>query len=337
MPGRSVRVALIAALCGAFAAPQGAQAWNAPGHQAIALAGFERLDADTRRLVLADLSAHPRFQADIATLAQDDLGAGALFAAAATWPDVARGFQHLSWWRGWQRAGLVERFHRGRWHYVNFAVYLTPADANLAIADPAPRQDFRSADAQPRHILEALALARATLAAGNDGAAAATQRGLMLAWALHLIGDSHQPLHAVALFSRTRWPRGDRGGNDVTVSVPGFAGPLTLHYFWDQALLAAADPARLRALARRLVRAQSAVGVDTRPVVWLRESARAGEHSVYGPLREQLVRSPSVRLDDAYVARARSTAQARGALAAARTAAWLQDAYRARTMGAGRE
>ena len=49
---------------------------------------------------------------------------------------------------------------------------------------------------------------------GSDPA----KRGIALSWLFHLIGDVHQPLHAVQLFTR-EYPKGDRSGGDFCVRV----------------------------------------------------------------------------------------------------------------------
>lgn len=48
----------------------------------------------------------------------------------------------------------------------------------------------------------------------------------VLPWLLHLIGDIHQPLHAMQRFDRLR-PNGDRGGNEIELRTGN------LHAYWD--------------------------------------------------------------------------------------------------------
>ena len=55
-----------------------------------------------------------------------------------------------------------------------------------------------------------------------------------LGWLLHLVGDLHQPMHAVNGISATL-PEGDRGGN--LVEIKGATdGASELHAFWDEVL-----------------------------------------------------------------------------------------------------
>jgi hypothetical protein len=65
---------------------------------------------------------------------------------------------------------------------------------------------------------------------------------------MHLVGDIHQPLHAVSRFTH-ELPQGDLGGNRVRLCAPPCR--LKLHYFWDAAL-GFGTPAEVLALPRRL-------------------------------------------------------------------------------------
>ena len=47
---------------------------------------------------------------------------------------------------------------------------------------------------------------------------------------MHLMGDIHQPLHNIRLFSQN-FPRGDSGGNAIPIKYQGILG--NLHEFWD--------------------------------------------------------------------------------------------------------
>jgi hypothetical protein len=112
-----------------------------------------------------------------------------------------------------------------------------PASQRKIQAELARRHPERAAKAAepgwltpigPDEIRPALAWASRTLQSRSLPAA---QRALALSWLLHLVGDAHQPLHAVALFNAGRFEFGDRGGNEIL--VPG-QGPL--HRVWDALL-----------------------------------------------------------------------------------------------------
>jgi hypothetical protein len=59
-------------------------------------------------------------------------------------------------------------------------------------------------------------------------------RAFALSWLLHLIGDSHQPLHCTSLFSENYFTQGDRGGNDILIQGQGRIS--NLHWYWDSRL-----------------------------------------------------------------------------------------------------
>jgi hypothetical protein len=70
-----------------------------------------------------------------------------------------------------------------------------------------------------------------------------------LAWVLHLVGDIHQPLHAVSRFTH-QLPQGDLGGNRVRLCDP--ACRQELHFVWDQALGRGTPTEALALAGRRL-------------------------------------------------------------------------------------
>ena len=56
-----------------------------------------------------------------------------------------------------------------------------------------------------------------------------------LRFIIHFVGDIHQPLHCTTRVDSAH-PEGDRGGNLVSIKIPGQNGKLTksnLHSFWD--------------------------------------------------------------------------------------------------------
>ena len=50
---------------------------------------------------------------------------------------------------------------------------------------------------------------------------------------MHLVGDIHQPLHAISMYSED-FPDGDRGGNSIVVRENDIV--MRLHAYWDGAL-----------------------------------------------------------------------------------------------------
>jgi len=220
------------------------------------------------------------------------------------------------------RDGLVKRYHRGNWHYINLPAYLTRADQKLSIKDPT-KPSRKNRNREPSDVLTALTFMRAELASPETSVA---DKGLWISWALHLIADSHQPLHTTAMFSKRRWPRGDRGGNDVKIAGSGKKDRLdSLHYFWDSAISNRRKPREIEALVTVFEKQTipAVVENEAEPVMWVREGNRLAEEAVYGPLRTQLVDSPVVNITHEYTRQAHAAALKRAALAARRTALWL--------------
>jgi S1/P1 Nuclease len=59
------------------------------------------------------------------------------------------------------------------------------------------------------------------------------------------VGDIHQPLHTVQLFT-VDYPQGDRGGNEICVRVTQTGQPMDLHRFWDGVITSSSNVTRLR-------------------------------------------------------------------------------------------
>ena len=75
----------------------------------------------------------------------------------------------------------------------------------------------------------------------NDG----ERKAIALAWHFHLVGDIHQPLHAVQLFT-VDYPNGDRGGNEICIRVTQTGQSMDLHRFWDGVITSSSNVTRLR-------------------------------------------------------------------------------------------
>src|SRR5262245_28466716 len=91
------------------------------------------------------------------------------------------------------------------------------------------------------NILMAMAENQRIVANDND----AGRRAIALAWLFHLVGDIHQPLHTVQLFTY-EYPKGDRGGNEICVRVTQAGQPMDLHRFWDGVITSSQNLTRLR-------------------------------------------------------------------------------------------
>jgi len=147
-----------------------------------------------------------------------------------------------------------------KWHYINFP--FKPAGEPEDIKPLAPDQD---------NILSALAENRRIV----KSQVSADQRAIALAWLFHLVGDVHQPLHTVQLFTR-EYPHGDRGGNEVCIRLAPGRAPLDLHRLWDGLITSTNNVGRLRNIATELLSKFSRVGLreldQKQPDAWAKES-----------------------------------------------------------------
>lgn len=269
------RAALSMLLAVALAAPPAA-AWNDHGHMLSAAIAWQVMDRPARRAAIRALRAHPRFHEDFLRWRPAAIAGGAamdewLFLRASIWPDLARGLPER------QR----DRFHRGRWHYINQPLFISPGQARRlrgTLIDEL-RLDRVPADPREMNAVQAYRVALGTLGRPD---ARADERGLRLSWLIHIAGDLHQPLHTVSLYHRPAFADGDRGGNLERVDAE-----TTLHALWDGALGEARDVPSLRAAAARLL-ADPALAAETRaharetdPEVWLAEGLRIASEDVY--------------------------------------------------------
>jgi hypothetical protein len=341
--GRHLAHAIVAALLGASVLLRAgaALAWNASGHMQIALVAYAALPTEVATRLAALLRQHPRFEQDFAPQLPRELSSDAerdrwIFAHAAVWPDLVRDMPGLS---------------HPTWHYVNLELRLlegglnTCREAKRAFARSGHTQASGPIPGGPETILDALPRLHQEL---QDPARSASERALSLSWLLHLVGDAHQPLHAVALFSERRFPSGDRGGNEILLRGRG-----SLHRVWDGLL---GEEVSLAALDRE-VRALSLLPVaargrePTRPpadfAAWIDESCALARSHAYVPALLSVVSAaprgkthrpaaaaegtpapvepkPEVALVDAYVGAARLAARRRAAQAGARLVALLR-------------
>jgi len=150
---------------------------------AIAYRILENDSPRTVSVIKTLLENHPwyadRWRDDVEKLAESQRGE-MLFMLAARWADDIR-----------MQAKLQRET---KWHSINF--HFKPAGETEDIKPLAPHPD---------NILSALAENQRRV----KSQVSADQRAIALAWLLHLVGDIHQPLHTVQLFSR-EYPHGDR-------------------------------------------------------------------------------------------------------------------------------
>lgn len=125
--------------------------------------------------------------------------------------EYKRHFVPASVWMDDTKARGLRAFNR--WHYINI-----PYNAEALAEVP---------DAPDENIIVALESMAKTLA---NKRASDFEKAFALRVLLHLVGDIHQPFHAVGRISE-KYPDGDWGGNRTPVA--GIPGIRNIHAFWD--------------------------------------------------------------------------------------------------------
>jgi hypothetical protein len=201
-----------------------ALAWNSVGHMAVAKLAYDRLDDGQKLRVTKLLRQHPHYDEFLAKNRPEGVDAGEwAFLRASTWPDWVRPR------RNDPRGDAVTKYNRPEDHYVD-KPFVLPADEALFAG-----RDLRPGPSR-RTILKGLAERLNELKAPDTPD---RDKAVALCWLLHLVGDIHQPLHCVSLFSaQFQGEGGDQGGNLFGLRVGGH--PTKLHLFWD--LLPGDDP-----------------------------------------------------------------------------------------------
>jgi hypothetical protein len=197
-----------------------ARAWNAVGHMAIARIAYGEMDRDLQARLDKLLQAHPHYRSFLIAARPDGVSEREwAFMRASIWPDWVRS----------KFPGVIPEpntFNSPPEHYVNLP-FIKPADKDLLKLD-----EDKLREKLPRENVLTSLERRVTLA-GSDA-----EKAINLCWALHLIGDLHQPLHAVSFYCK-ELPDGDRGGNLIGIRTK--EGGYNLHAYWDD--LMGRDPA----------------------------------------------------------------------------------------------
>ena len=279
-----------------FVTPPSSYAWNYTGHRVIASIAYRQLDDQTKRKIAEVLKKHPAYAelwANRPTNGPDEILN--LLWNASVFPDDARS-------EPWRRYG------RSLAHYVNYRVL---GDQGNKVEPPV----------QGENILNSYV---AHLRQIQNSRTSVEDKALHLSWVFHQAGDIHQPLHAVARFSKAL-PQGDRGGNEVHIPNPRGRGERgnNLHAYWDDLLGTDQDPAAIEKLAEKLVKEYPQAGfvnelAKTNIRDWAEESVQISLKTVYNNLDPEITRFVDVPVG--YDADARRAARRRVALAGYRLA-----------------
>jgi hypothetical protein len=314
LPGRRVGqsrgllwLGLLSVLCVGQGWPGSASAWDNFGHMTVAAVAWQHLTPAARAQTTKLLRLNPDYALWVSHEAPDQQDVIA-FLRASTWPDAIKheaGYIDDGEHPGpdaSQNIGYEDLREHRYWHYVD--VPFSP-DGTPLPGIPTPNAATRIADF--RRVLA-------------DRAARDSLRSYDLVWLLHLVGDIHQPLHAVSRFTR-ELPEGDMGGNRIRLC----AWPCReeLHFFWDD-VVGRGGPTEALALARELRTPAMNKMADTRVQDWVDESGQIARRIVYAPPIGP--GAGPYALTPAYRERARLIARDQVALAGRRLAALLNTA-----------
>lgn len=294
-------------------------AWGPIGHMTVTYVGYQKLTPAAKARVRDLLKLNPDYekwekQIPAGTSAEDH--DQFIFMIASTWPDDIKGESQYSddgsdagntpgGPASSQNTGYSDLLRHKYWHFID-----TPFSPDGSALPSVP---FPNAQTQ----IEAF---RAVLASSQPD----ELKSYDLVWLLHLIGDVHQPLHAVTRITPSH-PRGDAGGNFVKLSGDAVSN---LHSYWDD--LPGTDCKfcndkiqcvnRAVVLGRSLAAPTSKAARNTDTAAWIRESFEFARTVVYrDPIRVGDQPFTIVPGSD-YEQRASRLARQRVALAGARLA-----------------
>jgi hypothetical protein len=261
---------IIAVASASLASPS--LAWNDMGHMTVAAIAWNAMTPKAQMRASELLKLNPDYQSLIEGTNTDNRNQVA-FVRAATWPDQIRGRYDDDTYNppeavAKQNIGYADRWVHPIWHFKN-----NPFSTDgTALAPP------RAVNAQSR-----IEQFTATIA---DPAASDDVKSYDLVWLLHLVGDVHQPLHAVARFSEET-SHGDGGGNSViaceTPERCKGKKPDTLHHFWDATIGNSHSPLVAVKKAAAMAPAPEIAANIAQPSVWLTESLELAQSRVYQP------------------------------------------------------
>lgn len=207
-------------------------AWNDAGHMLIARIAWLRMTPAERTKVSEVLKRHPHYESYLIAKCPDDVPRDEwAFLRAATWSDYIRPPKTMAP----EKVAAHERhkFHRGPWHYVNFPYRAGQPESTLP-RDPLPNETniLQQIETSQKVVQKILKFDPGAVADISHEA----NRAVRVCWLFHLIGDLHQPLHAVALVDDKLFPdgdHGDQGGNLLAIRPDTNTKPQRLHSYWD--------------------------------------------------------------------------------------------------------
>jgi len=329
-----------------------AQAWSNPGHMAVAGLAYNELTAAEKKKLVAILRKHPDLSLLQSGFPSGVIGDEELVMSMATWPDMAK--QNYTYTQTHNPAdqyasnGYEEHdppiskitfdhmMHKG-WHFVDYPYWMS-LEPNPGLP---PTPDVNAVGVADVLIVQLMS------------SESTRKKAYDLGWLMHLVGDLHQPLHAISGCT-PELPGGDTGGNDIVLeSNTNSAGYKPaykeLHAYWDDLAGSSAKGHNLAAdffTARAYMEAVQNDPItvphadDLDPYDWAVESFYEAVNDAYAwdyvqkmtfhqvqktiDGQPQMVMQGFINLDDAYYVTAAADARVRIRLAGHRLALQLK-------------
>lgn len=297
-----------------------ASAWNGKGHMMVAAVAWDQLTPAAKTKASELLKLNPAYRTwtkGVSAPAKAKIA----FVRAATWPDDIRVLAHGGGYTddgsrpptgptAAQNLGYTDKNLHRYWHF---------RDAGFSPDDtPVPPVEAVGAVSQIKSFQQALASDDT-----SDGV-----KSYDLVWIEHLVGDIHQPLHAVSRYTKAT-PKGDNGGNSVKVCLGAARCDAKhsgkLHGFWDGAFGDTKDP-KVAIAAAQGIGEPAGDASQADPDVWAGESADLAKSKAYEPPIGG--DTGPVTLNDAYRTDAEAVARERVSLAGRRLANLLNAALK---------
>ncbi|OPZ83513.1 MAG: S1/P1 Nuclease [bacterium ADurb.Bin429] len=293
-----------------------ALAWNEPTHMVTADIAYSTLRAENPAALARVgrlLMRHPEYENWVKALPAEltpEERNRRLLMVAATWPDKLKYDNALK--------RKYAAYNHPEWHYINYPY--TPGQPPAWTA-PSP------------NILDGYKAELRILASNGNVA----RRAIALCWVLHLTGDAHCPMHAVALITGDYpAPAGDKGGNSFYVRTKAENKTARkLHEIWDNLITGSDRFQNVRKHADRVCALHPRASLPEAKELRLEEVLRsetypAAVHHAYldGALRGGTRERDAPALPADYLDNAERAAEKLAALAGYRIAGVLASALR---------